>query len=176
MGHRLSAWRSSCQQVGISTASGFSSHMQLLREQFRLTDLILPQCAANVITDFNEMWHLKSILKVFDQGKFWSEFCSKANGLWGVLNKCLHIRGCIQKFPDWVDNEMNDNKHLLRSNTKGYGGKKLTRVTCKIAIQLHLVVESCTICSSRSRRPVRKLLDTPSKFKLLDRLEMSYNN
>jgi hypothetical protein len=39
---------------------------------------------------------------------------------------------------------------------------KLTRLTHKIAIQLHLVVENCTICSSRSRRPVRKLLDTPS--------------
>jgi hypothetical protein len=32
----------------------------------------------------------------------------------------------------------------------------------KIAIQLHPVTESCIICSSRSRRPVRKLLDTPS--------------
>jgi len=31
---------------------------------------------------------------------------------------------------------------------------KLTRLTHKIAIQLHLVAESC------SRRPVRKLLDT----------------
>jgi hypothetical protein len=39
---------------------------------------------------------------------------------------------------------------------------KLARLTHKIAIQLHLVAESCTICSSRSRRPVRKLLDTPS--------------
>jgi hypothetical protein len=39
---------------------------------------------------------------------------------------------------------------------------KLTRMTHKIAIQLHLVAESCTICSSRSRRPVLKLLDTPS--------------
>jgi hypothetical protein len=39
---------------------------------------------------------------------------------------------------------------------------KLTRLTHKIAIQLHLVAESCTICSSRSRRPVRKLLDTSS--------------
>jgi hypothetical protein len=43
---------------------------------------------------------------------------------------------------------------------------KLTRLTHKIAIQLHLVVESCTICSSRSRRPVRKLLDTPSYVSL----------
>jgi hypothetical protein len=39
---------------------------------------------------------------------------------------------------------------------------KLTRRTHKIAIQLHLVAESCTICSSRSWRPVRKHLDTPS--------------
>jgi hypothetical protein len=41
---------------------------------------------------------------------------------------------------------------------------ELTRLTHKIAIQLHLVAESCTIRSSRSRRPVRKLLDTPSYF------------
>jgi hypothetical protein len=34
------------------------------------------------------------------------------------------VRGCIQKFPDWVDNEINNNnKHLLRINAKGYGGK-----------------------------------------------------
>jgi hypothetical protein len=39
---------------------------------------------------------------------------------------------------------------------------KLTRLTHKIAIQLHLVAESSTICSSRSRQPVRNLLDTSS--------------
>jgi len=38
---------------------------------------------------------------------------------------------------------------------------KLTRLTNKIAIHLHLVVEGCNTCSSRSRRPVLKLLDTP---------------
>jgi hypothetical protein len=32
---------------------------------------------------------------------------------------------------------------------------KLTRLTHKIAVQLRLVAESCIICSSRSRRPVR---------------------
>jgi len=37
---------------------------------------------------------------------------------------------------------------------------KLTRLTHKIAIKLHLVGESCTIWSSLSRRPVRKLLVT----------------
>jgi hypothetical protein len=39
---------------------------------------------------------------------------------------------------------------------------KLTRLTHKIEIQLHLVAESCIICSSRSRWPVWKLLDIPS--------------
>jgi hypothetical protein len=38
---------------------------------------------------------------------------------------------------------------------------KLTRLTQKIAIQLNVVTESCTICSSRSRWPVRKLLGKP---------------
>jgi hypothetical protein len=39
---------------------------------------------------------------------------------------------------------------------------KLTILTHKIVIQLHLVAENSAIYSSRSRRPVRKLLDTPS--------------
>jgi hypothetical protein len=39
--------------------------------------------------------------------------------------------------------------------------EKLTRLTHKTAMQLHLVAESWTILSSRARRPVRKLLDTP---------------
>jgi hypothetical protein len=34
-------------------------------------------------------------------------------------------RGCIQKFSDWVDNEIYayNNKHSLGSNTKGHGDK-----------------------------------------------------
>jgi hypothetical protein len=34
---------------------------------------------------------------------------------------------CVQKFPDWVDNEIfaYNSKHSLRSDTKGYGGKTL---------------------------------------------------
>jgi len=41
---------------------------------------------------------------------------------------------------------------------------KLTRLTHTIAIQLQLVAESCAICSSHSRRPVRKILVIPSYF------------
>jgi len=47
---------------------------------------------------------------------------------------------------------------------------KLTRLTNKIVIQLYLVATSCTICNSRSRRSVRKLLDTPSYNPIYDLL------
>jgi hypothetical protein len=35
-----------------------------------------------------------------------------------------YLQGCIQKFPDWFDNEIYayNNKLSLRSNKKGYGG------------------------------------------------------
>jgi len=39
---------------------------------------------------------------------------------------------------------------------------KFTRLTHKIAIQLHLMAATCTTFSSRFRRPVRKLSDIPS--------------
>jgi hypothetical protein len=66
------------------------------------------------------------------------------------------IRGCFQMFPEGVVNEIYAYKGLWVMVAK------LIRPTHRIAIQLHLVAESCTICSSRSRLPVRKLLDTPS--------------
>jgi len=47
---------------------------------------------------------------------------------------------------------------------------KLTRLTYKTAKQLHLVAESCKICSSRSRRTVRKLLDTHSYFYIINEI------
>jgi len=46
--------------------------------------------------------------------------------------------------------------------TQKLKASKLTRLTHKVEIQLHLVTESSAICSSRSRLQVRKLLDTPS--------------
>jgi len=45
-------------------------------------------------------------------------------------------------------------------------GLDMCRLTDIIAIQVHLVAESCTICSSRSRQPAWKLLDTPSQVLL----------
>jgi hypothetical protein len=73
------------------------------------------------------------------------------------------VRGSVQKFPDWVIKKYT----LTTINTRWEATQrvmaaKLTRLTHKIPIQLYLVAESCTICSSCSRRPVRKLLDTHS--------------
>jgi hypothetical protein len=54
---------------------------------------------------------------------------------------------------------------------------KLTRLTHKIAIQLHLVAESCTIFSSRSSRPVRKIWVHPRLLnpKVTYAFKMGYN-
>jgi hypothetical protein len=57
---------------------------------------------------------------------------------------------------------INNNNNTSWEVTKRVMAAKFTILTHKIAIQLHLVAESCIICSSRSRRPVRKLLDTHS--------------
>jgi hypothetical protein len=74
---------------------------------------------------------------------------------WLVSSHCS-VRGCIQKFPDWVDNEINNKINTRWEATQRVMATKLTGLTHKIAIQLHLVAETCTICISRSRRWVRK--------------------
>jgi hypothetical protein len=48
----------------------------------------------------------------------------KRRSFFSLTSVVSGMRRYIQNFPDWVDNETNNNnKHSLRSNTKGYGGK-----------------------------------------------------
>jgi hypothetical protein len=80
-----------------------------------------------------------------------------------------HIWRCTQKFLDWVIKKKKKTTiNTCWEATQSVIVAKLTRLTHKIVILLHLVAESCTICSSHSMWPVRKLLDTPSygSFKL----------
>jgi len=71
--------------------------------------------------------------------------------------------GCIQKFADWVITKYKLTTISTRWEvTQRVMATEVTTLTHKIAIQLHLVAKNCTTCSSRSSRPVRKLLDTPS--------------
>jgi hypothetical protein len=51
----------------------------------------------------------------------WSSLVVNQDWMSSLWN-CL-IRGYIQKFPDCVDNEINNKKHSLRSNTNAYDGK-----------------------------------------------------
>jgi hypothetical protein len=48
----------------------------------------------------------------------------RSKELHSFVKKCkyYYLGRCIQTFPDWAYTEVN-NKHSLRSNTKGYGGK-----------------------------------------------------
>jgi hypothetical protein len=80
-----------------------------------------------------------------------------------VLKQRPVIRGCIQNFrTESITKYMLTTTNPRWEATQRFMAAKLTRLTHKIAIHLHLVAESCIICSSRSRRPVRKLLDTPT--------------
>jgi hypothetical protein len=80
---------------------------------------------------------------------------------------------CIQKFLNWVNNEKTTTVNTYWEATQKVMVGKLTKLTHKIVIQLHLVAESCTICSSHSRWPFQKLLDTPSYVKEVFYLTMS---
>jgi len=60
-------------------------------------------------------------------------------------------------------NETTTNTHW--EATQRVMAAKLSILTHKIAIQLHLVTERCTICSSLSRRPDRKLWTQPRIFR-----------
>jgi hypothetical protein len=76
------------------------------------------------------------------------------NRLIAVVSKSFRTES-IKKFTRTTINTRCEATHRVVA-------AKFTRLTHQIVIQLHLVAESCTICSSRSRRQVRKLLDTPS--------------
>jgi hypothetical protein len=104
---------------------------------------------------------------------------SNVMSIWTCALLCLNLKSntpphthththteCTQTFPDWLDKEIIIIIIIIIINTRWEATQrvmaaKLTRLTCKIAIHLLLVAESCTLCSFRSR-PVRKLLDAHS--------------
>jgi hypothetical protein len=85
------------------------------------------------------------------------------------MHLVMHIRGYIQKFPDWVENETTTINTRCEAIQKVMAAK-LTRLAHRMAIQLHLMAESYTICSSHSRWPVRKLFDIPSYIGIISGL------
>jgi hypothetical protein len=66
--------------------------------------------------------------------------------------KNLNCRRVYPKVSGLSHDEINNNDKTLAEKQPKVMAAELTILTHKIAIQLHLVVESGTICSSRSRR------------------------
>jgi hypothetical protein len=108
-------------------------------------------------------------LTIMSNYKFWNRTISLPRYVISFRMFWLtNVRSCIQKIPDWViTNCTLTTINTLWGATQMVMAAKLTRMIHKIAIQLHLVAGSCIICSSRSRRPVRKLFDTPSYLAFL---------
>jgi hypothetical protein len=116
----------------------------------------LPPSTVNVTFPHHTTWNL-FFRQVIFPGRL---YCPASRDLYD-------IRRCIQKFPDWSITKYT----LTTINTRWEATErvmaaKLNRLTHKIVMQLHLVAKSCIICSSRSRRPVRKLLYTPSYIRV----------
>jgi len=98
----------------------------------------------------------------YDDQIAWLPWSRAIKSFQELHSRIMYIRVCIQKFSDWVDNKIYVyNSKTGWEATRRIMAAKFNRLTHKIAIQLHLVAESCTICSSSFRPPVRKLLDTP---------------
>jgi hypothetical protein len=76
--------------------------------------------------DLLEALHtLAGILLSSGWGRMLSCSCCQVSLYVTHIKQLEAVQGYIQKFLHWVDNEIYayNNKHLLRSNTKGYGGK-----------------------------------------------------
>jgi hypothetical protein len=98
--------------------------------------------------------------RLYSQGK--SPWYPLDRSLGGPQSRCATHEGVYKSFRTESKRNICLPLVLLVEKQHRVTATKLTRLFHKIAIQLHLVAESCTICNSRSRRPVRKLLDTPS--------------
>jgi hypothetical protein len=95
--------------------------------------------------------------------RFGGCLCSSLRSRKGYEPQKLHVYEGVSKIfrTESLKKLMLTFDIIRREATQRVMAKKLIRLTHKIATQLHLVAENCTICSSRSRRPVRELLDTP---------------
>jgi hypothetical protein len=87
---------------------------------------------------------------MFTRAHHWSQFQATYEG----VSKSAYTESITKYMFTTINTHLEATQRVMVT--------KLTRLTHKIAIQLHLLAESCTICSSCYRRPVRKLLDTPS--------------
>jgi hypothetical protein len=106
-------------------------------------NLGIDKCSANYSQ--RRTLHVKSGHFAPRVGLFLDKFCiPRLHSAARHSTTSSHITaGCIQKFPDWVDNEIYayNNKHSFGEATQRVMVAKLTTLTHKTATQLHLVAE-----------------------------------
>jgi hypothetical protein len=140
-------WYQNNNEVGSTLLNDQNHHIGLCQDSFNIHEppppclilVINPSVGSACLTDtpsyrrcLSDPW----ILNVSRQNKHKAHHLAAEHGINNsprqhtcyrvherVGSSHMHIRGRIQKFPDWVNNEINNDKHSLRSNTKGYGGK-----------------------------------------------------
>jgi hypothetical protein len=134
----------------ITTAAGCSSQLRAIHQ----TDIKFGFCLDPLTTNFMQ-WKFYPC--------FWAHLIC-------IYHKCSIDIGAKTTYEGVTKSFRTEsiNKYTLTTtntrweSTQRVMTAKLIGLTHKIAIQVHLVAESYTICSSRFRRSVRILLDTPS--------------
>jgi hypothetical protein len=116
--------------------------------------------AARAVTVRLETQRVASLLLHNGEKVNWSARFAKWILIWCISFGLLIYEGVSKSFRTESITKTTTNTHW--EAIQRVMAVKLTRMTHEIATQLHLVAESCTICSSRSGRPVPELLDTPS--------------
>jgi hypothetical protein len=127
-----------------------------------------------LVKKFLAFYGTRRFITVFTPSRHW--FLS-----WARWIQSIPSQPCLPKICSYVNIYKSVRTESITKYTLTFGiarweatqsvmAANLTRLTHRITIQLHLLAESCTICSSRSRRPVRKLWGTPSYLRFKCRI------
>jgi hypothetical protein len=122
-----------------------------------------------LVKKFPAFYGTRRFITVYTTSRHWSlswttwiQSTSHHIFLWYILILSSHVWDVSKRFRTESITKGTTTINTHWEAIQSVMAEKLTRLAHKIAIQLRLAAESSTICSSRSRRPVRKLFDTPS--------------
>jgi hypothetical protein len=148
-----------------------------LQYQCRTKPLLILHNPLQCGVKWNAAWRINELTAIYSSLLWGKTYCYVPNGKYSALRRVKwegHLgfyttsNFVIYKGVSKSFRTQSLTKYTLTTiNTRWEAAQrvmaaKLTTLTHKIAIQLHLVAEICNICSYRTRRPVWKLSDTPS--------------
>jgi hypothetical protein len=127
---------------------------------YTLTIEVNSRAFITLVKDYSFEFFFTGIISHFSE-----QFCAFMILLSYVVEKDILYEGISKSFRKESIKKYTLTFGITRSEaTQRVMAAKLTRLTHKIVTQLLLVADSCTICSTRSRRQDRKLLVTLSQI------------